>query len=216
MLIANYIGAIVHEANADRVIHLLTEFNAATGLAVTDKTVYQGDNFRNFMGWLSARLSSLSDQFMERTNRFQTEVTGYVINRHTPKNKQKLITYSETMYQMQSMALSGIFHPDKVGIMSHETVGYWQSPVTGKRNMISVKPVGMKADGSPDVIPDEVTVNNIFGVMFDAEALGYTIVDRFSANTPLNTTGRYYNQEWHDTDRYWNDFTEKGVVLLLD
>ena len=82
--------------------------------------------------------------------------------------------------------------------------------------MISVKPVGMKADGSPDVIPDEVTVNNIFGVMFDAEALGYTIVDRFSANTPLNTTGRYYNQEWHDTDRYWNDFTEKGVVLLLD
>lgn len=216
MLIANYIGAIVKEGNADRVIHLLTEFNAATGLAVDNKTVYQGDNFRNFMGWLSARLSSLSDQFMERTNRFQSEITGYTINRHTPKNKQKLITYSETMYQMQSMALSGIFHPDKVGIMAHETVGYWQSPVTGKRNSIAVKPVGIKPDGTPNVITEEVDVNNIFGVMFDAEAIGYTIVDRFSASTPFNTTGRYTNQEWHDTDRYWNDFTEKGVVLLLD
>lgn len=214
-LVSNYIGAIYAENQTDRVIHLLTEFNAETGSTLDSKTVYQGDNFRNFMGWMSARLKALVEQFAERTNRFQTEITGYTINRHTPANKLKVILYANVLYQMQSMALANTLHPGMMGLMSSETVGYWQSPVTGQRNTIKVKPVGTDTAGEPKVY-EEQTINNVFGVVFDAEAMGYTIVDTFNGTTPLNVTGRYKNQEMHYTNRYWNDFTEKGVILLLD
>ena len=34
--------------------------------------------------------------------------------------------------------------------------------------------------------------------------------------TPYNAAGKYWNTFFHFTERYWNDFTENGIVLLLD
>ena len=65
--------------------------------------------------------------------------------------------------------------------------------------------------------PESATVkSNIFGVIFDEEALGYTVVNEWSQPTPFNARGGYTNIFWHWTERYWNDFTENGIVLLLD
>ena len=61
-----------------------------------------------------------------------------------------------------------------------------------------------------------MTQANIFGVMFDDEAAGYVRVNRWSAPAPFNARGGYQNTFWHFTDRYFNDFTENAVVLLMD
>jgi hypothetical protein len=61
-----------------------------------------------------------------------------------------------------------------------------------------------------------VETAGIFGVMFDEAALGYTLVNQWSAPTPFNARGGYSNIFWHETARYWNDFTENGVIFLLD
>lgn len=212
-LVSNWIGAIVSMNETGRVIHLLTEYNAETGLALNDKTVYQGDNFKNFIGWLVAKVKTISDMLAERTGLYQTQIAGKTVNRHTPKNRQKMIIRNTNMYQMQSMALANTFHTEFSDMMTHQTTGYWQSPV--ERDSIKVKPVGIDTAGKPKVF-EEVTVNKIFGIIFDVEAIGYTTVDYFSGVTPMNTRGRYTNQDFEYTDRYWNDFTEKGVVLLLD
>ena len=59
-------------------------------------------------------------------------------------------------------------------------------------------------------------MSKVFGVIFDEDAAGYTVVNQWSASAPFNARGGYTNIFWHSTDRYWNDFTENAVVLLLD
>ena len=53
-------------------------------------------------------------------------------------------------------------------------------------------------------------------LVFDEEAMGYTIGSTWSAPTPFNARGGYSNVWYHFTGRYFNDFTENGIVLLLD
>ncbi len=72
----------------------------------------------------------------------------------------------------------------------------------------------MQADGT--LTSADVSVSNIYGLIMDEEAAGYTVVNRWTANTPFNAAGGYTNMYWHFTDRYWNDFTENAVLLLLD
>ena len=78
-----------------------------------------------------------------------------------------------------------------------------------------MQPVYLQTDGTLKT-GEALNKANIFGVMFDEEAAGYTVVNQWSAPTPFNVKGGYSNIFWHFTDRYWNDFTENGVVLLLD
>ena len=60
-----------------------------------------------------------------------------------------------------------------------------------------------------------VTNDHVFGVIFDEEAAGFTEVNEWSASTPFNARGGYSNIFYHFTHRYWNDFTENHIVLLL-
>ena len=59
-------------------------------------------------------------------------------------------------------------------------------------------------------------MKSIRSIIFDDEALGYTQVNEWSAPTPLNVRGGYTNYWYHFTLRFWNDFTEKACLLLLD
>ena len=42
------------------------------------------------------------------------------------------------------------------------------------------------------------------------------MVNKWSATTPLNARGGYSVMWTHYTGRWCNDFTENGLVLLLD
>jgi putative flippase GtrA len=44
----------------------------------------------------------------------------------------------------------------------------------------------------------------------------FTLMNEFTGLTPLNVRGEYWNQYFNYVIRYFNDFTEKGIVLLLD
>ena len=81
---------------------------------------------------------------------------------------------------------------------------------------LNATPVYLKPDGTLDSPASAVSEDALFGVIFDEEALGYTVVKETVATTPLNAAGLYYNQFWHYTIRYYNDFTENGIVLVLD
>jgi len=66
------------------------------------------------------------------------------------------------------------------------------------------------------VTHSEVTLNNVFGVIFDHESAMINTVNQWQANSPFNARGGYQNLWWHYTLRYLNDNTENCVVLLLD
>ena len=214
-VIANFIGGILaDEDNGTRTIHLLTEYNDLTGQTLTAETVYQADNFGNFMKFVVARIKSLSAMFTERTQLYQTQVTGKPITRHTPYRNQKLYLFSPTQYLTETAVLSDLYNDQYMQLMDFERVNFWQNP--NSPDAINVMPIYLQSDGTLTSPAAAVNEPHVFGVLFDDEALGYTVVNQWSATTPFNAAGGYSNVYYHFTDRYWNDFTEKGVVLLLD
>lgn len=213
--LANFIGGKIIGDTAS-VIHLLAEYNTITGLKppLTAETVYQPANFKPFMQWVYSRVASLSSLMTERTQKFHINVTGKEISRHTPVNKQKVYLFAPARYQTETMVLADVYHDNFLRMADNETVNFWQS--IDKPDEINVQPVYLQADGTLKSDDSPVNQKGIFGVMFDEEAAGYTVVNQWSAPTPFNSKGGYSNIFWHFTDRYWNDFTENGIVLLLD
>lgn len=213
MTIGNFVGGKVVASNG--VIHLLTEYNAETGITppLTATTVYDPANFGDFMKWMFARIATLTALMTERSQEFQINVTGKEISRHTPFDMQKVYIYAPLMNEMKSRVLSGTFHPDFIDYADVESVNYWQSIETPME--LEVTPSYMLTDGTITTAAAQ-TITNLVGVIFDRDALGYTTVNNWSATTPLNAKGGYWNTFHHFTERWYNDFTEKGIVLLLD
>lgn len=211
--VANYLGGKIKGDTAS-CIHLLTEYNALTGLALTQETVYQPDNYKPFIDWVYSRIATLTELMTERSELFHTNVTGKILNRHTPLQRQKMFLYAPARFNIESMSLANTYNNNFLKMAYNETVNYWQSIKSPSK--INVKPTYLQADGTLTTPETAVEQDNIFGVVFDEEALGYTVVNQWSASTPFNAKGGFSNIFFHFTDRFWNDFTENGIVLLLD
>lgn len=211
MTIANFIGGKILADNG--VIHALTEYNTATGASLDQTTVYAPENFNDFTKWLYARVATLTGLMTERSQLFQINVEGKEINRHTPYAMQKVYLYNPFLNEMNARVMADTFHADFIEYADVEGVNYWQSIETPDKLM--VKPSYMGTDGLI-VDGEETTVENLIGVIFDEEALGYTTIHNWSATTPFNAKGGYWNNFHHFTERWYNDFTEKGLIILLD
>lgn len=217
MALVNLIGGIIAANQTDRVVHLLTEYNAATGLSLDGQTVYKPENFKPFMQWVYARVAAISSLMTERSEKFQTNIVGKEIKRHTPENKQRVYLFAPSMYQSEAQVLADTYHDNYLRLAVKEKVNFWQSINTP--SAITVRPTYMATDGSLVSVAstaDPVTADRVFGLITDEETAGYTSINQWSSPAPFNARGGYTNIWFHFTDRYWNDFTEKAVVLLLD
>lgn len=215
MCILNYVGGkLANEDEVNNRIHLLTEYNELTGLTLNDKDVYKPENFPSFMKFVVARIKAISNLMTERSKKFHTNVTGKEIMRHTPLSKQKVYLLAPQQYLMETSVLSDLFNDKYMKMTDLELVNFWQN--IDKPADIDIKPIYMDKSGTLKQPSAAIKETHLFGVIFDEEALGYTTVNNWSAPTPFNARGGYHNIFWHYTDRYWNDFTENGVVLLLD
>ena len=214
--IANFIGGRVAYmlGEHDGVVHMLTEYNTKTGLSLTRQDISKPEYQKPFWQFAFARIASLSAMMTERTTKFQTNVNGKPITRHTPYNRQKVYITANEKYGIEAQVLADTFHDNYLSLADVETVNYWQSPDTPDE--IQVLPTYLLNTGELFTREDPLTVSNILGVIFDEEALGYTVMGEWSAATPFNAKGGYTNMFYHWTTRFWNDFTEKGIVLLLD
>lgn len=213
-LLVNYIAAIMEEGRSDRVIHLLTEYNALTGQELTAKDVYKPANLQSFMEFVYSRISNISRMMTERSEMFQTIINGKHVMRHTPPNRQKVYLYSMAMDIFDAMVKANTFHDNYLKYTDYEGVNFWQSiEVPGG---ISVTPTYTKTDGTVVTGIDKTQHDGIFGVIFDEDALGYAQVNAWNSLTPFNPVGGYWNDVDHVNFRTLMDMTEKGAVLLLD
>lgn len=211
MTIGNFVGGKVAANN--NVVHLITDYNSETGSSVTSTTVFAPANFGDFCKWMFAKLATITSLMTERSHEFQINITGKEINRHTPFELQKVYIYAPIMNALKARVLADTFHPEFIDYSDIESVNYWQNiddPMS-----LDVVPSYMDTSGAI-VTAAEQNISNLVGVIFDRDALGFTTVNEWSATTPLNAKGGYWNTFYHFTERWYNDFTEKGVVLLLD
>lgn len=212
MTLANFIGGKVKGDTAN-VFKLVTLYNDVAGTALTTDTVRQPSNFVPFMKWAVGFIKTISDRMTERSQKFHINVSGKEISRHTPYSKQKLYLYSELLNDIDASVMTSIFNDEYLKFADHERVSYWQS--IDSPDGIRVKPAYLQAGGTVKIETEELAQADIFGVLFDEEAVGITSCGEWSAPSPFNARGGYSNIFWHFNDRYFNDFTENGVVFLL-
>lgn len=211
--VTNFIAGKI-SGDSNNVLHMLTLYNQASGQQLTDKQVRQPENWFGFVRWFYSYVKTLGEKLSERTYNYHINVTGKLVARHTPKSRLKVYMYNQFMNEAEAMVLSETFHTEFLKFVDYEGVNFWQA--INNPDSINVKPAFMGTDGTIVTAASEVQQNNILGVLFDEEALGYTTINQWAMPSPFNAKGGYYNQFWHFTDRYWNDFTENGVVLILD
>lgn len=212
--ICNLIGGTIKGA-PENAVHLLTEYNALTGLSLTAQSVYAPENYPAFMQWACARIAFVSDLFTERSQKFQITLTDKPVMRHTPYEKQRVYLYAPEKRMMESRVLADAYHDNYLKLAANETVNFWQSLDTP--DTINVKASYLdKTTGTVKTDTSGTKTAKVFGVVMDVEAAGYTSVNQWSASTPFNAVGGYSNMVWHFTDRWWNDNTEKVCVFLLD
>ena len=212
-LVANFIGGLITENNSARVIHLLTEYNTLTGLSLTATTVFQPDNYPAFMKWVYGRIASIASLFKEMSTKFQTLITGKPVPRHTPYNRQKMYMLGQDRYQIDSRVLADAFHDNYLKYADTETINFWQGIDTPDKIMVTptyTSTAGVATVGSA------LTKTGVFALLFDEDAMGWSLVHERVIPTPVNARGEYRNIWYHMRLRCFSDNTEKGVVFLLD
>ena len=213
-LVCNAIGALYDENNSDRVVHLLTEYNSLTGLSLTGQDVYQPDNFSAFTKWVYSRVAEITDLFTANSQMFQTVITGKPILRHTPLEDQRVYLYSPMQRQIEARVLADTFHDNFLRYSDVESLAYWQS--IDSRDTVEVIPSYVDNTGTLVTPAQAVTVENVFGLIFDRDCMGMTVLDRRVLSTRVNEAGLYRNIHVHARQRVVFDNTEKACLLLLD
>ena len=213
LLQLNFIGALLDEDDTSRVVHLLTEYNAQTGLSLTATTVFQPGNFEGFIRWLYARIKTIVGLMGHSSNEFQTVLTGKNVLRHSRPEDIRVALYTPIMEMINSMVLSNLYNPDMMRLPTYEAVDFWQSIETPQGINITpvyTSPAGVATTGSP------VSNNTVIGLIHDKDALGYSWLNPRTLVTPINAAGAYWNEFYHARFATLQDNTEKAVVLCLD
>lgn len=209
--VANLIGGAIDLAGSN-VVHCLTEYNAITGGTYTADTVLNPDTIAGFAKYLVARINTIAKMLTERSTVFHQTIDEKTVMRHTPVERQKAYIYTDYLSKVYANVFSTVFNENYLKIADTEEVNFWQSIKTP--DSINVTPAYTDSKGA--IVKGKAVNKPILAVLFDEEAAGYTVVNQWTQNTPMNAAGGYYNTYWHFTDRYWNDFTENHVVFVLD
>lgn len=211
--LVNAMASII-QLGGDNVIHLLTEYNAATGKSYTQQDMMNPDVYRAFMQWAFARIQNVSDFLTDNSVLYHTNPEAGYIMRHTPKEFQRGFMLAQYQAEIDGIAKAQTFHENYMQQKWTEVVNFWQSPTA--RDEINIIPQYMLPSGALANSTTAVQQANVFGAFLDKDMCGVNICDEWQANSPFNAAAGYYNIFWHFTGRYYNDNTENGVVFLLD
>lgn len=217
MILANLIAGLLSINNPNQVYHMVSDYNTYSGYSPAKSlTEIRGDaaEYAKFTKWMYGRVAQISAMLTERAIIYHQNVTGKEISRHTPYNKQNLYLLSSERFQMEASVLADVYHDNYLRMADTDILNFWQS-ITSP-DSISITPTYMLSDGSLDTPASPVNQANVFGVIADVEAAGYTIVNQRTTSAAYNGKGEFQNFWLKFTDRYWNDFTENAAVLLLD
>ena len=208
----NFIAGKINAQNG--VIHLLTEYNQDTGSSFTAVTIKDPANFPAFIKWAYARIATLTNMMTERSQMFQIQVTGKELTRHTPFDRQRVYLLNWLLNNIDARVLAETYNYKFLEFADVEAVNFWQS--IQSPDAINILPVVLQNDGTLDSPASAVNQSAVMGVIFDEDALGITLQNEEVAVSPYNPRGSYWVEYHKATMRYYNDFSEKGIVLLLD
>ena len=225
----NYIGGkITLETDNDpavHVVHLFTDYAADTGVTLTTSTYRAPANYKPFIEWLYAKIATIVQYMAERGYKYNFSPTIGGAKRHihraTPKSLIRGYFISEAYNQIQSMAISEVFNADRLKMVDLEPINFWQSADSpysiDAKITVNDTTVNIAGASTNDLKTATVTTTApVLGVLFDDEAVGISVKEESILTTPVHITGQYTNTAYNFRYGVYNDFTESGVVLMLD
>ena len=238
MTIANYVAGVYTSdislsestGSGNRVVQLITDYNTFFNYSAGDTTanpVVPADagyidsyataiKTPEFWKWAYAYLGKKLEMMENRTELFHTTLTNKPISKQTSRDKMNIWVLSDVHRYFDTMAKAGTFHDNYLAYDGVEDVAYWQAAQSPME--IKNKPTFLRADGTLTQLganDNPVNLTTLAMVVADKEALGITRVNQWEASTPFNAAGGYTNLFWHWTIRYWNDFVENGMIVLM-
>lgn len=212
-IIANMI-ATKYSVDTANAFNVLQAYYDETGVTLTPASMLSVSNFSDFMRWFAGWLETLVDKLDERTIKYHMNITGKEVMRFTSAENLRKYFSSNIANYLNTMVASGIYNPDRLAPITNgmRKMTFWQNvedPYT-----IDAKPAYLNTTtGNIDVAGSDVKVENIIGCLFDRDALGMVKRSTWSASTPFNAAGGYYNIYWHWTQTTWNSFDENFILL---
>ena len=210
--ILNLIGGVLLGNTTDGNVKVLTLYNAENGTSLTKADVLKSENFPDFLRFFVATLKIYLKLMSERSQKFQINVTGKPITRHTPREDIMMYLYTPFFEKAKTMVYGDIFHENYMNIGNYEEVNFWQSI----EDTQAINVTAAYTDATGAVKTGTADNENVLGIIFDREAAGYNTIINRSWTTPYNGKGAYTNNGISFSDRYYNDFTEKAIVFTLD
>lgn len=197
------------------VVDLIEAYNVEFSTEYTRQQLLT-EHLTDFMQFFVSYVEILSDRLTDISVMRHANITGYPnIERHTPKQFQKLILYAPLFSIARARVFSEIFNPIYLELgQNFETVNYWQSQQTP--TSINIKPNTLDtATGNSKDATAAVSIPYVLGALFDRDACGIMPIFDYTSTTPFNSAGGYWNTYYHWLFNSNIDYTENGVLFIL-
>lgn len=218
MTVLNFMAGLYDMNQPGSVVNLTAEFNAEFGTAYTTAQL-QTTYLKEFAEFLAARIRIDSDMLTNRSVKAHwspekvINEEEYVLLRHTPKDRQRLLLFNPLMIKTKAYVFPSIFNTEYLQMKQYEGVMFWQNEADP--SAISVTPAIPNVNGSTQVAGDPVSLPYVVGLLFDEDALMVDYQLERSNTTPLEARKGYRNIWWTFAKNSINDFTENAVLYYM-
>ena len=222
MTILNHIAGVYDLDGAaanGRVINLTAAYNAEFGTSYTSaqlRTTY----LKDFLAFFVATFKMASRYLTYRTAKYHwsPEKTigdvSYTLLRHTPYDRQRVMLYEPLFTQAEALVFPEIFRPDYLDLdTQYEGIDYWQN--VNNPSAIDVIPAIPDTSTGVQTVGDEVKLDYVVGMIYDADAIMIDYQLERSYTTPLEARKAFRNVWWSFSKNSINDFTENCVVFIM-
>lgn len=221
LLLLNHIAAVYNGTNANMKVNLTKGFNDENGTTYTTAELL-GAHYSDFLAYFVGKVKKISRLMEDRNTLFhltpsKTDDTGakLILNRHTPRELQKLVLNENMIIDAETKVLPAVFNDEYLKLGNYEGTMYWQNPTEPFKINIKPNTIDLKTGQSADA-KAAVVMNNVVGVLFDRDALNLNIHAEDVITTPVNAAGDYYNIYYHWAKNYNDDLTENSVIFYME
>ena len=227
MTLINYIAGIVELGlNQGKmplsVVNITKVYNDEHGTTLTNAQLLSATYLKGLLETLVSEFKLASDFMEERGVNYHwspsktVDGTTYTaLLRHTPKADQRFFYYKPLIEKAKAVVMPEIFNPEYLAVEQGEGVTYWQSNKT--RMQIYVKPAIPNTSNPAEQTYAANAINvNVLGVLFDKDACITNFQFNGADTTPIEARKKYRNTWYHNAKNSINDFTENGIVFIMD
>lgn len=223
MTLLNFIGGTfaLAASRPKSCINLTYEYNKKFGTNYTSAQL-RSTYLKNFLEFMVSEIRKTSDWMTNRSlNRHWSPAktvnnVPYVLLRHTPKDRQRLIMYSPLVEsEARAMVMPEIFNPEYLDIRNYEGVEFWQNENDPARVVVNPAIPNVSSPSSQTAPGSAVDIPFIVALLYDSDAMMTDYVLDAQAVTPLEARKHYRNMWWSFARNSVNDFTENSVLFYM-